>query len=293
MRPTRTAVDPLRTAVATLFTMVAFAANSVLCRFALGDSSIDAASFTSVRLICGAFTLLLIVTFSRGRSWRAARVTWGSAAMLFGYAVAFSFAYVSLTAGTGALILFGAVQVTMILAALRGGERPRAIEWLGLFLAVGGLVYLVLPGLESPPLLGSALMAIAGVSWGLYSLHGRGAIDPLAETTGNFIRAVPFALVVSTLALTHLHLTARGLVLAAVSGSVASGIGYVIWYVALRGLTATRAAMVQLSVPVLAAIGGVVFLAEALTLRLTLASVLVLGGIGLAIAGRSQSHRAE
>lgn len=293
MRPTRTAVDPLRTVVATLFTMVAFAANSVLCRLALGDASIDAASFTTVRLLCGAFTLLAIVTFSRGRSWRAARVTWGSAAMLFGYAVAFSFAYVSLTAGTGALILFGAVQVTMIVAALRNGERPRPIEWIGLILAIGGLVYLVLPGLEAPPLLGSALMVIAGVSWGLYSLHGRGAIDPLAETTGNFIRAVPFALVVSTLALIHLHVTVRGLVLAALSGSVASGLGYVIWYVALRGLTATRAAMVQLSVPVLAAIGGVLFLAESLTLRLTLASVLVLGGIGLAITGRSQSHRAE
>lgn len=291
MRPTRTAVDPMRTAIATVFTMVAFAANSVLCRLALGDGSIDAASFTTLRLVCGAFTLLIIVTFSHGRSWSAARVTWGSAAMLFAYAVAFSFAYVSLTAATGALILFGAVQVTMIFAALRNGERPGVLEWVGLVVAVAGLIYLVLPGLEAPPLLGSALMAIAGVAWGLYSLHGRGAIDPLAETTGNFIRAVPFALVISTLALTHLHITARGLVLAALSGSVASGLGYVIWYLALRGLSATRAATVQLSVPVLAAIGGVVFLAESLTLRLTLASVLVLGGIGLAIAGRFQNLR--
>lgn len=293
MRPTTAAVDPVRTTVATIFTMVAFAANSVLCRLALGETAIDAASFTTLRLVCGAFTLLLIVAFSRGRSWRAARVSWPAAGMLFGYAVAFSFAYISLTAGTGALILFGAVQVTMILAALFEGERPGVIEWLGLALAVGGLVYLVLPGLQAPPLLGSALMAVAGVSWGLYSLHGRRAIDPLAETTANFIRAVPFALVVSTVALLHLHLTLRGIVVAALSGSVASGLGYVIWYVALRGLTSTRAAIVQLSVPVLAAIGGVVFLAETLTLRLVTAAILVLGGIGLAIAGRSRPHRAR
>jgi len=292
MSPSTFAVDPLRTTVATVFTMMAFAANSVLCRLALGADAIDAASFTTVRLLCGAFTLLIIVSLSRGRSWRAARVSWPAAGMLFGYAITFSFAFVSLTAGTGALILFGAVQVTMILAALFEGERPGTLEWIGLLLAITGLVYLVLPGLEAPSPLGSALMAVAGISWGLYSLHGRRAIDPLAETTANFIRAVPFALAVSTVALLHLHLTLRGVLVAAISGSVTSGLGYVIWYVALRGLTATRAATVQLSVPVLAALGGVVFLSEMLTLRLISAAVLVLGGIGLAISGRARPHRA-
>jgi drug/metabolite transporter (DMT)-like permease len=209
--------------------------------------------------------------------------------MLFLYAIAFSFAYLSLNAGTGALILFGTVQVTMILAALRSGERPQPLEWLGLLFAMGGLVYLVLPGLEAPSLLGSALMTGAGIAWGLYSLRGRGTGSPLADTTGNFIRAVPLILAVRLVTLGDVHLSQPGILLAVLSGAVASGLGYVIWYAALSGLTATRAAIVQLSVPVLAAWGGVVFLAEDISLRLILAGAFILGGIALAIWGRRKT----
>jgi drug/metabolite transporter (DMT)-like permease len=285
-----------RTALLTALTMAAFAANSVLCRMALGRAEIDPAAFTAVRLISGAATLLLLV-LALGRSRpRAAPVTarqetglarWISPFELFLYAVCFSFAYLSLTAGTGALILFGAVQATMIAAGLLAGERPRLTEWLGLAVAIGGLVYLVSPGLAAPPLVGSGLMALAGVSWGLYSLRGRRAADPVAATTGNFARAVPFALVVATAWLPRMHFTGRGLLLAVLSGAVASGLGYVLWYAALRGLTATRAAIVQLSVPVLAALGGVALLGETVSLRLALSAVGVLGGVGLSISATS------
>ena len=266
--------------------MVAFASNSLLNRLALGQETIDAVSYTTVRLTAGALTLWLIASLQKNSAQPKVRGNWISAAMLFLYAIAFSFAYLSLSAGTGALILFGTVQVTMILSALRSGERPQLLEWLGVLLALGGLVYLVLPGLRAPSPLGSALMSIAGVAWGVYSLRGRGATSPLADTTGNFIRAVPLILAVLLLSLNGVHLTQTGILLAVLSGAIASGLGYVIWYAALSGLTATRAAIVQLSVPVIAAWAGVVFLAEDVSLRLILAAALILGGIALAIAGR-------
>ena len=209
--------------------------------------------------------------------------------MLFMYAIAFSLAYLSLTAGTGALILFGTVQVTMILAALRSGERPQLLEWLGVLLALGGLVYLVMPGLKAPSLFGSTLMIMAGIAWGVYSLRGRGTASPLADTAGNFIRAVPLIIAVRLVTLNNVLLSQCGILLAVLSGAVASGVGYVIWYAALRSLTATRAAIVQLSVPVLAAWGGVVFLAEDISLRLILAAAFILGGITLAITGRRKA----
>jgi len=205
------------------------------------------------------------------------------------YAIAFSLAYLSLTAGTGALILFGTVQMTMMLVALRSGERPQPLEWLGVLLALGGLVYLVMPGLKAPSLSGSALMIVAGIAWGVYSLRGRGTGSPLADTAGNFIRAVPLIIAVRLVTLNGMQLSQSGIVLAALSGAVASGVGYVIWYAALRGLTATRAAIVQLSVPVLAAWGGVAFLAEDISLRLILAGTFILGGIALAITGRRKN----
>jgi len=266
--------------------MVAFASNSLLNRLALGRESIDAVSYTTVRLVSGALVLWLIASLRKDSAEPKVRGNWISAAMLFLYAIAFSFAYLSLSAGTGALILFGTVQVTMILSALRSGERPQLLEWLGVLLALGGLVYLVLPGLRAPSPLGSALMSIAGVAWGVYSRRGRGATSPLADTTGNFIRAVPFILAVLLVSLNGVHLSQTGILLAVLSGAIASGVGYVIWYAALSGLTATRAAIVQLSVPVLAAWAGVVFLAEDVSLRLILAAALILGGIALAIAGR-------
>ena len=267
--------------------LIAFAANSIFCRFALGDQTIDAASFTTVRLLSGALTLACIVLLTR-RGSPLQSGNWISASMLFLYAVTFSFAYISLSAGTGALILFGAVQITMILSGLIAGERPRLLEWLGLLAALGGLVYLVLPGLSAPSPLGSALMALAGIAWGVYSLRGRGIDDPVANTTGNFVRAAPLALIVSLIALSNYSLSPKGALLAVLSGALASGLGYVIWYAALRDLTATRAATVQLAVPVIAAIGGIFFLAEAVTLRLTFASIAILGGVGLAISRRTK-----
>jgi len=273
-------------AAATAAAMVAFAANSVLCRLALGHATIDAASFTTVRLVSGALTLLALAsTLHRGREI-APRGGWPAAGALFGYAIAFSFAYLSLSAGTGALILFGAVQLTMILAALRAGERPGALQWLGFACAVAGLVYLVAPGVTAPSPLGALLMAFAGACWGVYSLLGRGSANPMLDTTANFLRAAPLAVVASAIAFAHMHVSSTGLLLAIASGAVSSGLGYVIWYAALRGLTATRAAIVQLVVPLLAALGGVIFLGEEFTARLAIAGVLILGGVALAIAAR-------
>ena len=211
-----------------------------------------------------------------------------SAFILFLYAIPFSFAYVLLTTGTGALILFGAVQVTMMLAALIGGERPHSRQWVGLVLAVAGLVYLVSPGLTAPSLTGASLMTVAGVSWGIYSLRGRGAGDPLEQNAGNFARTVPIAAVVTLLMLPQAHLETKGLLLAVASGAVASGLGYVAWYAALQGLSATRASLVQLTVPILAALGGLVVVAEPLSPRLAISAATVLGGIAMALAARER-----
>ena len=286
---TRRMQPRILTALYTLLALVAFASNSLLNRLALGRESIDALSYTAVRLISGALMLWLISSLQKKGGEPKVRGNWSSAAMLFFYAIAFSFAYLSLSAGTGALIPFGSVQITMILVALRSGERPQPLEWLGLLLALVGLVYLILPGLEAPSLLGSGLMMVAGIAWGVYSLRGRGSASPLGDTTGNFIRAVPFLFVILIVGLNGVQLSRTGILLAILSGAVASGVGYVIWYTALAGLTATRAAVVQLSVPVLAAWGGVAFLAEDISLRLILAGVMILAGIGLAIARRDKA----
>ena len=273
----------LLTAVA----LLAFASNSLLCRMALGAKLIDPASFTSVRVLAGAVTLGLIML----PAWRAngrAKGDWRAVLMLFTYMVFFSFAYLSLSAGTGALILFGAVQLTMFIVALRSGEHFSGWSWLGLLMAILGLVYLVSPGLRAPDLLGAVLMAIAGIAWGFYSLLGRGLANPMEATASNFIFAIPMVLAVSLLFMGQFHSTAAGLVLAVASGAIASGLGYVIWYAALKGLTMTRAATVQLSVPVIAAIGGVLLLAEQITPRLVLASVATLGGVAIVLLQRAR-----
>jgi drug/metabolite transporter (DMT)-like permease len=275
----------------TIFALVAFALNSILCRMALGSDEIDAASFTSIRLVSGAATLAIIaLSFNKTRNIAIAG-HWLSAFFLFAYAICFSFAYIDLTTGTGALILFGSVQLTMIVSALVKGERPRTMEWLGLLIALAGLVYLVFPGLTSPPLVSSALMAAAGAAWGFYTLRGKGSTDPLAETTGNFVRAVPMVLLVSLPFLSQIHLSSRGILWAVLSGSVASGIGYTVWYAALRHHTATRAAVLQLAVPIIAAGGGILFLSETATIRLLIAATLILGGIALTILGRKAVTR--
>jgi drug/metabolite transporter (DMT)-like permease len=279
----QTTPTPAATAGLAAITVVAFAANSVFCRLALGANAIDAASFTSIRLLSGAVTLWCVSALLRKKSRPGG--SWVSAAFLFLYAASFSFAYMNLSAGTGALILMGSVQATMILGGLRSGERPHRNQWIGLVLAIAGLVILVLPGITAPSPGGSALMVLAGLSWGAYSLRGRGAVDPVTATTDNFIRAVPFTLIVSALLSSGIQWSSHGVLLAAISGSLTSGIGYVLWYAALRGLTATRAAFIQLSVPVIAATGGVLFLSEAITSRLLFAGLAVLGGVALAVMG--------
>src|SRR5215510_12195544 len=274
----------MSTASLTVLALVAFAANSVLCRLALGEPTIDPASYTTVRLITGAITLWLIAVFVKKRSFGKFGGSWISAAMLCLYAVTFSFAYISLSAGTGALILFASVQITMIAVGLYTGERPAILEWLGLFVAIAGLIYLVSPGITAPSIVGSLLMATAGIAWGIYSLRGRGAGDPVGVTTDNFLRTVPLAVGLTLIWLSKLTITPAGFLWAALSGSITSGVGYVLWYAALPRLTATRAATVQLAVPVLAALAGVVVLAEAISLRLVISAVVILGGVGLAVA---------
>lgn len=295
----------------TIFALVAFAFNSILCRLALRGEEADAAGFTAVRLVSGAIALLVISYFvAKGRNLRrgegvsdapnaqakntlpdgpvSAFGRWPSAIFLFVYAICFSFAYLDLNAGTGALILFGSVQVTMILTALIRGERPGTLEWLGLIVALGGLIYLVYPGLASPPPLSSALMAGAGVAWGAYTIRGKTSADPLGDTTGNFVWAVPLAIVAAVYFWPQVQLTTRGIILAVLSGAIASGVGYTVWYAALKHHASTRAAVLQLAVPVITAAGGILFLSEAATTRLWIAGALILGGIGLTILGRGK-----
>lgn len=282
--PAATDATPLRTAVLTLLALAAFAGNSLLARAALRDTQIDAASFTAIRIASGAAVLWLIVRW-RGGDLRAG--SWPSALALFAYAAAFSFAYLSLTAATGALLLFGAVQVTMIGVGLARGERLRPLQWTGFALAFGGLVGLLLPGLSAPPLAGALLMIAAGIAWGAYSLRGRSAAaDATATTAGNFLRATPMALLLALAALPWARIDAPGTAYALASGALTSGLGYAVWYTALKGLRATTAATVQLSVPVLTALAGVLLLAEPLGTRLLLASAAVLGGIAIVIAAR-------
>jgi drug/metabolite transporter (DMT)-like permease len=279
-------VKSARIFILTLLAMIAFASNSLLCRLALKQTGIDAASFTFIRIFSGAVALWLIMKMRRA-TWKE-EGSWSSALALFIYAAAFSFAYLDLSAGTGALLLFGAVQATMILWGFRKGERLDAIQMVGLIVAVTGLVVLMFPGLSAPPLVGSILMVGAGVTWGVYSIRGKAGRDAIAATAGNFLRAVPFAAVVSIILLSRARLDHAGIFYAVVSGAITSGLGYVIWYSALPGLKAASAATVQLSVPVLAATGGILLLGEPITLRYVLASVAVLGGIFLVIIEKRQ-----
>ncbi len=275
------------TPLLTLLALLAFAANSLLCRLALRSAVIDPASFTGIRLVSGAVMLVVVGALRTGMAGSTGRNGgWYGAIMLFLYAAGFSLAYVSLSAGTGALILFGAVQVTMLIAAIRSGERLAAAQWTGMAVSVAGLIYLVLPGLAAPSLAGAALMATAGIAWGLYSVNGRGAADPLGQTRRNFVLTIPMALLFLLLWLPKLSATREGILLAVISGAITSGLGYVIWYRALLGLSGVSASLVQLSTPVLAGLGGILLLSEPLSSRLVVASVLVLGGIALAVGTR-------
>ncbi len=273
-----------KTIVLTTLAMIAFAGNSLLCRMALKDSGIDAATFTTVRLVAGALTLWLVVLFHRQATH--GKGNWLSALALFIYASGFSFAYVKLPAATGALLLFGAVQATMIGFGMWSGERLRGWQWLGLIVALAGVVGLMVPGLAAPPLLNAMLMLAAGIAWGIYSLRGKGAGDPTRVTAGNFLRAVPMAIAMSVFIRHNMSVATTGVVYAIASGAITSGLGYAIWYAALPALKAMHAATVQLSVPVIAALGGILFLHEPPTWRLLLASIAILGGIALVIVDK-------
>lgn len=292
----------IKAGILTTLALISFAGNSILCRLALRGGEADAVGFTVIRLVSGAVTLVFLVYLTSAvRGMRQVDLKsssvfdpltggrWSTAVYLVVYAICFSLAYLQLTAGTGALILFGSVQLTMVGVALVRGERPRVLEWLGMMTALGGLTYLVFPGLASPPIGSSLLMAGAGVAWGLYTLGGRGTKDPLGETAGNFVRALPFVVVTFVLFFSRIGITRDGILLATLSGSVTSGVGYAIWYMALKYHSPTRAAVLQLSVPVLTAFVGIIFLAELPTARLAAAAVTILGGIGLTNLGRERS----
>jgi drug/metabolite transporter (DMT)-like permease len=303
----------MRVFILTALAMIAFASNSLLCRAALKQTTIDPATFTFVRIFSGAIVLVVVVgireslitknslpspqsspdgrggPFSLREKVGMRAGDWISAVSLFVYAAGFSFAYVGLSAGTGALLLFGAVQATMILWGFRRGERLDAAEIAGILIALIGLVVLVFPGISAPPLIASIFMLAAGVAWGAYSLRGRTAANATAATTGNFLRAVPFGALISVIAFKQMRFDSLGICCAVVSGAITSGLGYVIWYSALAGLKAVSAATVQLSVPVLAATGGILLLHEPITLRYVIASIAVLGGILLVVIEKQRT----
>jgi len=276
----------IKTLVLTALAMIAFAANSVLCRMALGNHAIDASSFTILRLLSGALILLLIISVKKRNHKPESKGSWFASSMLFLYALTFSFAYITLDTGTGALILFGTVQILMIVVSMIRGHRLHISEWVGVSIAFVGFVYLVLPGITSPSAMGFILMTAAGIGWGAYTLKGRGSGSPLMDTAYNFIRTIPFIAILVIITIKNTAYTTEGIILAVLSGGLASGVGYTIWYSALGGLSAIQAAVVQLTVPMIAAFGGIIFMSEEITVRLTLSSLMILGGILLVVLGR-------
>lgn len=280
-----------RTVGATALALISFASNSILCRLALGRHAIDALSFTTLRIVAGALALLVLayLTARRGGPRPERSGSWTGAVALFVYAIAFSLAYLRIGAGLGALVAFGAVQVTMIGFGIARGERPGIAEWVGLAIALGGLLGLGLGGRSTVDPLGAGLMAVAGIAWGVYSLIGRGSRFALFDTAGNFVRATPMALVVTAFTLAQAHGSLTGVLLAVISGAITSGVGYSLWYSALPHLAATRAALLQLCVPVLAAIGAVLLLHETLSPRLVGSGAAILGGVALAVLGKRRA----
>lgn len=276
---------PLLTGLA----LIAFAANSVLTRMALAEPLLDAASFTMIRLLSGSLVLMLILMLRQRKQPSSSKGSWLSSLMLFVYAIGFSLAYLMLDTGTGALILFGMVQITMVVASLLNGQRLAGLEWLGIGIAFTGFVYLVWPQVATPSLSGVLLMSLAGIAWGVYTLRGRGSKSPLADTAYNFTRTLPFLIVLGLLSIGQFELSYRGVLLAVLSGAIASGLGYTLWYSALTHLSATQAGVLQLLVPVIAALGGILFVSEPLTLRFTVAALLILGGIYLVIRAQAKT----
>jgi len=288
-----------KTIVLTGLALIAFAANSVLCRLALGNEAIDAASFTVIRLLSGSIVLLIIISTTRWNSRNTTRTStkgsWTSSFMLFIYATAFSYAYISLDTGTGALILFGSVQITMILLSYISGTRLHITEWTGVVIAFAGFIYLILPGVSTPSVIGFMLMTVAGIAWGIYTLKGRSSNSPLNDTAYNFFRTTPLVVLLAISSINNINYSTEGIVLALLSGGITSGIGYTIWYIALGGLSSTQAAVLQLSVPVIAALGGIIFVSETITFRLAISAAMVLGGILIVVLGKyySTQHKSD
>ena len=289
----KTTLNKGRIILFTTFALIAFAANSVLNRLALGANTIDASSYIAIRLILGAITLAIINSINKNEFNSIKKafikpnlITFLPAFYLFLYGISFSFAYRSLNSGTGAFILFGTVQITMLSTALIKGERPHLAEWAGLMIAISGLIYLVFPGLSAPDPFGAFLMGIAGISWGFYTLKGRGITDPLETTALNFIRSVPMILAINLFTFNNAHFSTEGVIYALISGAITSGVGYAIWYAALSRLTTTQAALLQLFVPIIAALGGIIFLSESITIRLIYAGLLIISGVVLALFGK-------
>ncbi len=276
----------MKITLCTIFALLAFAGNSVLCRLALGENTIDAASFTSIRLLSGIVVLMALVSISRKNSESTSKGSWSAALMLFIYALTFSYAYISLDTATGALILFGSVQIMMIVVSIITGSKLHNVEWVGLLLAFSGIVYLVTPSLTTPSLTGFILMMIAGIAWAFYTLSGRGSNNPLSDTAYNFLRTSPLLVILIMFALQDAHISSEGVLIAILSGAVCSGLGYSIWYVALPALSVTQAAVIQLFAPIIAAFGGVIFTHEEITLHLAFSSCLVLGGVLIVILGK-------
>ena len=272
--------------VYTTLALLAFAANSVLCRLALGSNTIDASSFTVIRLLSGVLALYIFLKLSNRNKDVTSRGSWFSSVMLFLYAITFSFAYISLDTGTGALILFGSVQITMIILSLLSGNKLHITEWLGISVAFFGLIYLVLPDVSTPSLTDFLLMTVAGIAWGIYTINGRGSANPLAETYYNFLRTTPIIFVLMAITFYNAHYSFEGILLAIMSGAIASDIGYTIWYLALSHISVAQAAVSQLLVPVIAIFGGIVFVSETITLRLTLSASLILSGILIVLLKR-------
>lgn len=269
-------------------TLCAFAANSLLCRLVLGAGLMDAVSFTTVRLVSGGIILAIVLAVRKVKISPGVAINPISALALFGYAIFFSLAYVGLDTATGALLVFSAVQLTMLSVGLLRGERPSLQVWIGAFIAAAGLVYLLAPGISAPPFEAALCMVLAGISWGIYSVRGAGKVDPITATAWNFIAAAPLSLLLSLLFIDLAHVTGAGMAWAVLSGAVTSGLGYVLWYTVLPRLSVTSAALVQISVPPLAAFGGIGLLGEAFSARLGLASIIILGGVTLVIAARQR-----
>ena len=280
----------IKTILFTGLALIAFAANSVLCRLALGESAIDASTFTIVRLLAGAIVLTVIMRISKIKSNSntnsSTKGSWPASIALFIYGLTFSFAYVTLDTATGALILFGSVQITMILMSIFSGNRLHISEWFGMAIAFTGFVYLILPGVTTPSVIGFLLMTVSGIAWGIYTLKGRGSKNPIMDTAFNFLRTMPFVIILAIVTFKYAHYSSEGILLAVLSGSIASGIGYMIWYSALSGLSVTQAAVLQLLVPVIAAVGGIIFVSESISFRLTVSSAMILGGILMVVLGR-------